>query len=239
MCTSADNAGAAKYGNFVNYYQFNKPEARLNTLPEDLSSYCLLSDQRQLVALDIGCNSGALTTQLYRNLTTSSTGDVKVLGIDIDDSLIQCAARSNPFPDSIEYMCLDMMANTSGQVIADYLARCGRKRFDITFCFSVTMWIHLNHGDSGLKRFLESVCSNTRYLLVEAQLWKCYRNASRRMRRANRDDFQHLDMLRMNVNVEKNIHSFLLGRCSMELVQCFGQTQWDRKVTLYRKLPSS
>ncbi|EEC01203.1 conserved hypothetical protein, partial [Ixodes scapularis] len=236
MCSLGNNAGAAKFGNFRNYYQFNKPEARLERLPDDLSSFCMLNEQRQIVALDIGCNSGALTTQLYRMLTASGSGYVKVLAIDIDESLIQCAEKSNPFPDSIEYMCLDIMADTSGQAIADYLARYSHKTFDITFCFSVTMWIHLNHGDEGLKSFLVSVCANTRYLLLEAQLWKCYRSASRRMRRASCDEFQHLDTLRMNINVEENIHSFLLGRCCMELVQCFGQTQWDRKVTLYRKL---
>ncbi|KAM7302311.1 pre-miRNA 5'-monophosphate methyltransferase [Ixodes scapularis] len=169
MCSLGNNAGAAKFGNFRNYYQFNKPEARLERLPDDLSSFCMLNEQRQIVALDIGCNSGALTTQLYRMLTASGSGYVKVLAIDIDESLIQCAEKSNPFPDSIEYMCLDIMADTSGQAIADYLARYGHKTFDITFCFSVTMWIHLNHGDEGLKSFLVSVCANTRKINLRPQ----------------------------------------------------------------------
>jgi hypothetical protein len=44
---------------------------------------------------------------------------------------------------------------------------------------SVTMWIHLNHGDDGLSRFLEVVASYTHYLLLEPQPWKCYQTAAR------------------------------------------------------------
>lgn len=54
----------AKYGNFNNYYQFNKPEERLRMLPKDLVAYCNLSDQPQVVALDIGCNSGVRCPQV-------------------------------------------------------------------------------------------------------------------------------------------------------------------------------
>uniref|UniRef100_A0A8D8QSC4 RNA methyltransferase n=1 Tax=Cacopsylla melanoneura TaxID=428564 RepID=A0A8D8QSC4_9HEMI len=55
------------------------------------------------------------------------------------------------------------------------------KKFDIVFCFSVTMWIHLNHGDQGLLDFLEKISSLGKYLVLENQLWKCYRNAQRRI----------------------------------------------------------
>ena len=49
--------GAARFGNFINYYQFNPPENRLLFLPEDLIS--TLSPQDSSVdVLDIGCNAG-------------------------------------------------------------------------------------------------------------------------------------------------------------------------------------
>lgn len=204
-------------------------------LPKDLVSYCNLSAQPQVVALDIGCNSGELTTHLYRNLASSGTADVKMLAIDIDSSLIECAQRNCSCPEMIEYMCLDITSDASVESLRAYLKKMGKDAFDITFCFSVTMWIHLNHGDSGLKQFLELVSKNTHFLLVEAQLWKCYRSASRRMRRSNEAEFQDLDSLGMNVNVEDNIHDFLQGRCGLEVVECFGQTQWGRKVTLYQR----
>ena len=51
------NPGAARFGNFINYYQFNPPENRLLFLPEDLISN--LSPQDSSVdVLDIGCNAG-------------------------------------------------------------------------------------------------------------------------------------------------------------------------------------
>ncbi|XP_050046828.1 pre-miRNA 5'-monophosphate methyltransferase [Dermacentor andersoni] len=225
----------AKYGNFNNYYQFNKPEERLKMLPKDLITYCNLTDQSQVVALDIGCNSGELTTHLYRNLASSGLTDVKMLAIDIDSSLIECAKKNCSCPETIEYMCLDITSNDSIESLIAYLRKVGKDAFDITFCFSVTMWIHLNHGDNGLKQFLETVSKNTHFLLVEAQLWKCYRSASRRMRRGNETEFQNLETLSMNVNVEDNIHDFLQGRCGLEVVECFGQTQWGRKVTLYQR----
>ncbi|XP_037579905.1 pre-miRNA 5'-monophosphate methyltransferase-like [Dermacentor silvarum] len=235
MPEKGGSGSRAKYGNFNNYYQFNKPEERLKMLPKDLVTYCNLTDQSQVVALDIGCNSGELTTHLCRNLASSGLTDVKMLAIDIDSSLIECAKKNCSCPETIEYMCLDITSNDSIESLIAYLKKVGKDAFDITFCFSVTMWIHLNHGDSGLKQFLETVSKNTHFLLVEAQLWKCYRSASRRMRRGNETEFQNLDTLSMNVNVEDNIHDFLQGRCGLEVVECFGQTQWGRKVTLYQR----
>jgi hypothetical protein len=41
------------------------------------------------------------------------------------------------------------------------------------------MWIHLNHGDEGLTKFLEVVASYSKYILLEPQPWKCYQTAAR------------------------------------------------------------
>lgn len=175
-----------------------------------------------------------LTTHLYRNLCASGTTIVKVLGIDIDKTLVQRANEGNLFPEFIQYICLDITDDNGVRSLSKYLMDSGRKAFDITFCFSVTMWIHLNHGDSGLKQFLETVSGITNYLFLEAQPWKCYRNASRRMRRMNLDKFQDLHTLSMNANVVQNIDCVLQGKCGMHLIECFGQTHWQRKVTLYK-----
>ena len=43
------------------------------------------------------------------------------------------------------------------QVIEQFLNRHNRLKFDVIFCFSVSMWIHLNHGDEGLSRFFQNV----------------------------------------------------------------------------------
>lgn len=48
--------------------------------------------------------------------------------------------------------------------------------------FSMTMWMHLHHGDEGLGTFLTRCCARTRCLLVEPQPWKCYKSAKRRLK---------------------------------------------------------
>lgn len=52
--------GAARLGNFINYYQFNPPFERLSHLfPEkllDKLEHCI--DDEFFVCLDVGCNSG-------------------------------------------------------------------------------------------------------------------------------------------------------------------------------------
>ena len=52
--------GAARQGNFINYYQFNPPSERLSLLfPEKLyNDLELCKKEDSLVCLDVGCNSG-------------------------------------------------------------------------------------------------------------------------------------------------------------------------------------
>lgn len=83
-------------------------------------------------------------------------------GIDIDPELISRAIHKNHA--EIEFKCLDIMKDTEG-----------RRQFDLVTCLSITMWIHLHHGDQGLFHFLDRVIQMTDHLLIEPQPWKCYR----------------------------------------------------------------
>ena len=49
--------GAARVGNFINYYSFNPAEKRLQLIDLKLVEK-YLSAEKHLLALDIGCNSG-------------------------------------------------------------------------------------------------------------------------------------------------------------------------------------
>ena len=49
--------GAARHGNFINYYEFHPPEERLKLLPEGFGSRVAPEDGAVLV-LDVGCNAG-------------------------------------------------------------------------------------------------------------------------------------------------------------------------------------
>jgi hypothetical protein len=52
--------GAARLGNFINYYQFNPPSERLSLLfPDKLYNRLdLHKSEDSIVCLDVGCNSG-------------------------------------------------------------------------------------------------------------------------------------------------------------------------------------
>ena len=46
---------------------------------------------------------------------------------------------------------------------------------------SVTMWVHLNHGEAGLRSLLRWAASLGKALLVEPQPWRCYKAARKRL----------------------------------------------------------
>lgn len=105
----------------------------------------------------------------------------------------------------------------------------------IIFCFSVTLWIHLNHGDEGLRTFLRMLAESCDYLVIEPQPWKCYRTAVRRAKRANQQPFEHYDKLEIRGNVTEFISSYLTEMCNMTKIVHAGTTQWDREICLFSK----
>ncbi|KFP33704.1 Pre-miRNA 5'-monophosphate methyltransferase, partial [Colius striatus] len=187
-----------------------------------------------------------LSVALYRHLlglqqSTDSLAqpaagkDLHLLCCDIDPELIERAQQCSPFPTSMSFAKLDIMDRGARErLLGSYLARFGRSSFDIVFCMSVTMWIHLNHGDRGLLEFLSLLASLCRYLLIEPQPWKCYRAAARRLRRLGRNDFDHFRSLEINGDMAERITQILSRDCAMELVCCFGSTSWDRSLLLFK-----
>ncbi|XP_010225338.1 PREDICTED: pre-miRNA 5'-monophosphate methyltransferase, partial [Tinamus guttatus] len=187
-----------------------------------------------------------LSVALYRHLLGLPEGegsrdepgagqDLNLLCCDIDAELIERARSSSPFPASISFAQLDIMDSGAREpLLSSHLRRFGRAAFDIGFCMSVTMWIHLNHGDSGLVAFLAFLASLCRYLLVEPQPWKCYRAAARRLRRLGRNDFDHFRSLAIHGDMAARITEILTKDCAMDLVCCFGSTSWDRSLLLFK-----
>lgn len=63
VCTETaeekEDPGAARYGNFINYYTFNPPENRLSLIPSTLlDDVGFYTDTEAVLVLDVGCNSG-------------------------------------------------------------------------------------------------------------------------------------------------------------------------------------
>ncbi|KAM9408171.1 pre-miRNA 5'-monophosphate methyltransferase [Pholidichthys leucotaenia] len=244
MATSGvDVPGAAPYGNFINYYTFNPPENRLSLIPATLLQDLGCSDEEETtLILDVGCNSGELSVAFYKHLVPvcreeslekSGRRKVHLLGFDLDETLIQRAQQLNPLPSSITFTRLDVTDDV--EQLQDYLGRHGCPRFHLCLCLAVTMWVHLNHGDSGLLRLLFRLASISQHLLLEAQPWKCYRSAARRLRKLGRSDFDHFKTLKIRGDVADHARDHLERNCGMELIRSFGSTTWDRKLMLFKR----
>ena len=55
----------------------------------------------------------------------------------------------------LSFLHFDLTQDDCETELEKYLNKFDRDQFDVIFCFSVSMWIHLNHGDQGLKTFFE------------------------------------------------------------------------------------
>ncbi|XP_068599029.1 pre-miRNA 5'-monophosphate methyltransferase [Brachionichthys hirsutus] len=235
-----NDPGAATFGNFINYYTFNPPENRLSLIPTTLLQDLSCSDRRATEILDVGCNSGELSIAFYKHVVQepaceeeSAESGVHLLGCDLDDLLIQRAQQANPLPGSIAFVRLDIMEDADQ--LKDYLKQHGCSYFHLCLCLAVTMWVHLNHGDSGLLRLLSRLASISQHLLLEAQPWKCYRAAARRLRKLGRSDFDHFKALKIRGDVAGHAKKHLERHCGMELIQSFGSTLWGRKLLLFKR----
>ena len=186
--------GAARHGNFINYYTFNPPENRLKHIPDTLLANLGVTDS-PICILDIGCNAGVgvslldthfiannhgllqdLTSALFRSF---GTADVRMLGVDLDQQLVDRAVQNFTVEDRLQFQHLDIMSDNFQQEAAKYLSRFNKTKFDLVTVFSVTMWVHLNLGDRGLEELVRRLVAVAACVLVEPQPWKCYQTAAR------------------------------------------------------------
>ena len=221
---------AERVGNFGDYYKFHSVESRIKQIPFDM----ITDSQQSLLVLDVGCNSGDLTEEIYSKLSNSK--NVNILAIDIDDALIKKAKDKNKCPKGITYQKLNFMQEEERKsVINNFLFSHNAEKFDIVFCFSITMWIHLNHGDSGLEKFLHSLSEMTNLLLIEPQPWKCYQTAVRRAKRLGLPPYEYFTELKMRSNIQSDINNILQTKCRMVLQDQSHRNEWDRTLSLYKK----
>lgn len=154
-----------------NYYAHRTPvipDVRLSLL-----SPSIFADKR---ILDLGCNAAKLTIECVTHLSATS-----VHGIDLDPVLIENAIKfsqelSEERRNACSFVCADFMQDS-----AEYFENLGReKEFDVILLFSITKWLHLHHGDSGLLRLfaaLYQLLPPNGILIVEPQEWGNYKKA--------------------------------------------------------------
>ncbi|XP_049865171.1 probable RNA methyltransferase CG11342 [Pectinophora gossypiella] len=221
--------GAVKYGNFINYYSFHSAKQRIDNLHPQMFPR---TTETSILCLDIGCNTGELTTELHSYLKTIySNVDIHMLAIDIDPTLINRAQETNTNSD-ISFQAINIMEETDCDVIHKYLKSHERKSFDVTFCFSVTMWIHLNNGDDGLKQFLQFIKDISKTIIMEPQPWHCYRNAQRRVKKSG-NSFPLYEQLEIRSDVDIVIENILTQNSHRKNYES-SASSWKRKVQSYQ-----
>lgn len=241
-----DDPGAVRHGNFINYYKFHGAQDRLNSIPKDIVRDHLQSlisaPSDVLFALDLGCNSGEITQGLRHllcDLKLTDPENVRVLGVDIDPALIQRAREDNLHPTTVQYESADLMealASSSRQLLLQFINP--RSAFHLVTCLSITMWIHLNNGDEGLRNFLKHTAQISEILIVEPQRWKSYKDAVRRMKRGAGEEnaFPQFKSLKWRETIEEDIHNFLeSSECKMKLVYKSSPSSWGRSISVYVK----
>ena len=135
-----------------------------------------------------------------------------------------------------------------------------KKRFDLISIFSTTMWIHIHHGDDGLKSLLQLICESCYYLIIEPQPSKCYRNVNTRLRKLNFEEVDvSLDTLKMRSDIENEIEKVIVscgfvrvavtspteknqeddnGNDSNKDIHGIDRTKWNRRLRLYKWIKS-
>ncbi|XP_044751171.1 probable RNA methyltransferase CG11342 [Coccinella septempunctata] len=220
-----NDPGAVRFGNFINYYSFYPPHERTERLPKNIwrtegISYCL----------DIGCNTGDLTKALSNFLLNCGSNN-EIIGIDIDPTLISRAKEHHE--TNLKFFCVDIMNCDGYNSIKTFLNDLNLKKFHIVTCFSISMWIHLNHGDIGLRIFLKRVSDLSELLVIEAQPWRCYRNAVKRMKKCN-STFSLFPYLQYRENIVKDIENILTEECQRIKITETEDTKWGRKTLFFR-----
>jgi len=205
-----------KHGNYHDYYTFHPADVRTSLLPLDIFQDLYDNnnnnddDDKIFNVLDIGCNEGNLTIDMYNRIRSELSNDITIhiIGIDIDEMLIDRANKKDKVVvnsnsnsnDTIQFMTVDIMNNDSRSIISN-------RKYHFISIFSVTMWIHLNHGDDGLRNCLYNtidLLTNKGSLLIEPQPWKCYKKAAKRLRKLGMPNPSYFGKLNIN-DIEKQI----------------------------------
>jgi SAM-dependent methyltransferase len=191
---------AHKYGNYHKYYTFHPSETRSSFFAGEelfLKMWEAQGSPAVFAILDIGCNEGNLSIDMLEQAAKELPHSVKcfLLGIDVDSSLIALANTKYTKEigtGNVQFSTVNIMDEaTTNEFMSTYFKSISSNDlpcsgFSVASLFSITMWIHLNHGDSGLVNCLKrssDLLTPLGSLIVEPQPWKCYKSADKRCRK--------------------------------------------------------
>lgn len=138
-----------------------------------LSLWLFQGQPSTFTILDIGCNEGNLTIEMYKRAKSELPAHICcfAVGVDLDSELVERAKLKSLDIADISFITVDIMSREEASglpLIENYCVTKGIDGFSFVSLFSITMWIHLNHGDVGLEMFLSlgaALLSNVRRYL--------------------------------------------------------------------------
>jgi hypothetical protein len=132
-----------RFGNFHNYYSFHPAEERTKLFPNDFVNKMWYRNgcPNKFHYIDIGCNDGTLSMAIF-NLIKYELPNIEcyLLGIDLDEELIQSATTRYSGDRHINFLSLNIMDKDSMMRINDYQTKLGIHKFHLVTLFSTTMW---------------------------------------------------------------------------------------------------
>ena len=106
------------HGNFRNYYFFNPIIERMKLITADFFSWALSKPSSEATKtlegpklLDVGCNSGDLSIGLLEACKAAGYSSSSILGIDMDNKLVENACKKAANRKDINFLCYDIADN--------------------------------------------------------------------------------------------------------------------------------
>jgi SAM-dependent methyltransferase len=225
------------YGNFHQYYDFHNPSSRYSMILHNQTFSIIwnrLKCPQHFYLLDIGCNEGNLTIEMLQLAKQQLPSSVHclIIGIDIDPQLISKAQEKYSMITDAIFITGDFLRP---HVLSELMASHQIDKFSLVSAFSITMWVHMNHGDDGLNSFFQFMSDITESgLLIEPQKWISYRKAIQRCRRMKIAVLPHYQDLVIR-DIESYAQEYFLKNHQMELGWRISCEAWGREALLFLK----
>lgn len=192
-----------------------------------------------LILCDIGCNEGDLSIQIYNRAKEElPTVDIHLLGIDIDEDLIQKAQLKYGQHPNCVFMAKDVLTQDCITTMQQYLSVLGTPTFHFISLFSITMWLHVHCGDEVFYGFLTKIASMCQSLLIEPQPWRCYRTAKKRLVKNSVALPRYLrreEALQSTDTARDMIDYIVRQGIKSEVYWHLGEEEWGRPIVIFHQ----
>jgi SAM-dependent methyltransferase len=226
-------------GNYHKYYTFHSAQSRTELISGRNIFHSLWHSTGSLPIfriLDIGCNEGDLSLLILSlcRQELPSYVHIELIGADLDPHLINLAKTKAIEGENTSafFFTVDF---TSSEQVTNFSSSSEGKLFNLITVFSTTMWVHINHGDDGLRLFFthaKSVLTEKGAILVEPQPGRCYTNAAKRCRKLVLEKPPYLHVVDKTA-VMTILESIIAGALDLKKIVCLGQEDWGRSLVLF------